>query len=496
MAVYQLKELLKNVSYSVLNGSDEAEVAEIVNDSRRAKEGSVFVCIKGAVADGHKYIPDVVKKGVTAVIVEDDVELTEENKEVTFIRTPDTRVAMARMAAVYYGNPSSKLKMIGVTGTKGKTTTTYMVKAILEQAGYKVGLIGTIETLIGPEKIPSANTTPESLTLQGYLAKMVDAGIQVVVMEVSSQALMLHRVEGIEFDIGVFTNISADHIGPGEHSSFEDYMECKSRLFRMCKVGIFNGDDIHLGRILEHHTCSVETYGFRETDNIYATDAKLIYHPGYLGTSFHVKGDMDFEVVTDIPGRFSVYNALCAIAICRHFDVSEDDFRKALKDVKVKGRVEMVKVSDDFIVLIDYAHNAMALSSILTTLREYHPGRLISVFGCGGNRARARRYEMGEVSGRMSDFTIITSDNPRYENPEAIMDDIETGMKRTDGKYTRITDRKEAIAYAIHHGRPGDIIILAGKGHEDYQEINGKKYPMDERVIIRQILEEDRKKEA
>lgn len=359
-----------------------------------------------------------------------------------------------------------------------------------------MGLIGTIETLIGKERIPSANTTPESLTLQEYLARMVKAGTQVVVMEVSSQALMLHRVEGIEFDLGVFTNISADHIGPGEHASFEEYMECKSKLFRMCKAGIFNGDDIHLGRILEGHTCSVETYGLKETDDLYATDCQLIYHPGYLGTSFKVKGAVDLSIVTDIPGKFSVYNALCAIAICRHFGVDGETFKRALKDVKVKGRVEMVPVSDDFIVLIDYAHNAMALSSILTTLREYHPGRLVCLFGCGGNRARARRYEMGEVAGRMADFTIISSDNPRYENPEAIMDDIETGMKKTAGKYIRITDRKEAIAYAIHHGKPGDIIILAGKGHEDYQEIGGKKHPMDERVLIREILEEDKRQES
>ena len=460
MADYKLKELLKDVPYQVLCGEDGTAVTEIVNDSRKAREGAVFVCIKGAVADGHKYIPDVLKKNVSAIIVEDEVDLKAYGTDadgVTFIKTDDTRIAMARMAAVYYGNPSSKLKMIGVTGTKGKTTTTYMVKAILEQAGYKVGLIGTIETLIGSEQIPSANTTPESLTLQGYLARMVKAGCQVVVMEVSSQAL------------------------------------CKSRLFRMCRTGIFNGDDIHLGRILEGHTCSVETFGLKETDNLYAENGKLIYHPGYLGTSFDVKGELNFHVVTDIPGRFSVYNALCAIAICRHFDVKEEDYLKALKDVRVKGRVEMVKVSDDFILLIDYAHNAMALSSILTTLREYHPGRLVCVFGCGGNRARSRRYEMGEVSGRMADFTIITSDNPRYENPEAIMDDIEVGMKKTTGKYIRIVDRKEAIAYAIHHGKPGDIIVLAGKGHEDYQEINGKKYPMDERVLIRDILAEDEK---
>lgn len=491
MASFKLKSLLEQVDYTVLSGSDETEVCEIVNDSRKAKEGTVFVCIRGAVADGHKYVPDVVKNGCRAIIAEEPVDVPE---GVTVIRTEDNRIAMARMASAFYGNPSSKLKMIGVTGTKGKTTTTYMIKSILEHAGYRVGLIGTIETIIGDETIPSSNTTPESLLLQQYLSRMVNAGIQAVVMEVSSQALMLHRVEGIEFDYGVFTNISADHIGPAEHASFEDYMECKSRLFRMCRVGILNGDDIHLGRILEGHTCEVETFGMSETDNIYATDAKLISRPGYLGTKFNVKGAMNFEVETDIPGRFSVYNSICAIAVCRHFGVTEEQCAEALKGVKVKGRVEMVKVSDDFILMIDYAHNAMALESILTTLREYHPARIVCLFGCGGNRARSRRYEMGEVSGRMADFTIITSDNPRYENPEAIMDDIETGIRKTAGKYIRITDRREAIAYAIHSGRPGDVIILAGKGHEDYQEIEGKKYPMDERVLIRDILEEDAKK--
>ena len=323
---------------------------------------------------------------------------------------------------------------------------------------------------------------------------MVKAGCDAVVMEVSSQALMLHRVEGILFDIGVFTNISADHIGPAEHASFEDYMECKSRLFRMCRKGIFNGDDIHLGRILEGHTCSVETFGLNKTNDLYADEIELVCRPGYLGTKFHVRSEEDYEVTTDIPGKFSVYNALCAIAICRQFGVTKEQLQTALADVKVKGRVEMVKVSDDFILMIDYAHNAMALESILSTLREYRPSRIVCVFGCGGNRARSRRYEMGEVSGRHADFTILTSDNPRYENPEAILDDIETGIRRTKGKYIRIADRREAIAYSIHNGQPGDVIVLAGKGHEDYQEICGKKYPMDERVIIAEILAEDAKK--
>lgn len=485
----KIADLLKEVEYTIQSGDIGTEVTELVNDSRKVREGSAFICIRGAVADGHKYAQEVAKKGAHVIVAEETVDVP---WNITVLIVKDTRIAMARMAAAYYGYPSRSLKLIGVTGTKGKTTTTYMVKSILEHAGHKVGLIGTIETLTGTERIPSENTTPESLTLQDYLSRMVRNGCDIAVMEVSSQALMLHRVEGVDFEIGVFTNISADHIGPAEHASFEDYMECKSRLFRMCKKGIFNGDDIHLGRILEGHTCLVETFGTKPEDDLYAEDARLIFRPGYLGTSFHVKGELDFTAETDIPGRFSVYNSLCAIAVCRHFGVTEDDFKAALKEIRVKGRVEMVKVSDDFILMIDYAHNAMALESILTTLREYHPGRLICLFGCGGNRARSRRYEMGEVAGRYADFTILTSDNPRYENPEAILDDIETGIRKTQGRYIRITDRREAIAYAIHHGRAGDVIVLAGKGHEDYQEINGRKYPMDERVLISEILGEDK----
>ncbi len=487
-----LAKLLEKTEYEVLRGSTDIEITEIVNDSRKVKKGCVFPCIRGAAFDGHKFAAEVASKGAAAIVAEEDVEVPD---GVTVILVKDSRIAMARMACAWFDYPAEKLKMIGITGTKGKTTTTYMVKSILESAGHKVGLIGTIETLIGSTRVPSANTTPESLLLQEFLAKMVKAGCDAVVMEVSSQALMLHRVEGITFDIGVFTNISADHIGPAEHSSFEDYMECKSRLFGMCETGIFNGDDIHLGRIMEGHTCSVETFGLKNTNDLYADGIELVYRPGYLGTKFCVRCEDDYEVTTDIPGKFSVYNSLCAIAVCRHFGVTKEQMQSALADVKVKGRVEMVKVSDDFILMIDYAHNAMALESILSTLREYHPSRIVCVFGCGGNRARSRRYEMGEVSGRHADFTILTSDNPRYEDPEAILDDIEVGMKRTKGKYIRIADRRDAIAYAIHNGLPGDVIVLAGKGHEDYQEICGKKYPMDERVLIADILAEDAKKE-
>ena len=319
---------------------------------------------------------------------------------------------------------------------------------------------------------------------------MVDAGIEAVVMEVSSQGLKLHRTQGFVFDIGIFTNLEPDHIGPNEHESFDEYRMCKGLLFKQCKTGIVNVDDVHWESVVEGHTCKLETFGFSKKADLRAEDLKLVTKGGHIGVSFHVKGLMDSFVEVATPGRFSVYNALAAIAVCRHFQVDEERMKKALLEAKVKGRIEMVKVSDDFTLMIDYAHNAMSLESLLSTLREYKPHRLICLFGCGGNRSKLRRYEMGEVSGKLADLTIITSDNPRFEEPQAIIDDIKEGIGKTDGKYVEICDRKEAIAYAIDNGEPGDIIVLAGKGHEDYQEIKGVKYPMDERDLIRDILAE------
>ena len=394
------------------------------------------------------------------------------------------------MSAAYFGYPAEELTTIGITGTKGKTTTTFMVKGILEHAGYKVGLIGTIETIIGDTHIPSSNTTPESYLVQKYFAQMVEAGCQICVMEVSSQGLMMHRTAGFVFEIGIFTNIEPDHIGPNEHASFEEYLACKSMLFRQCRLGIVNKDDAHVEEILKGHTCEVETFGFSKDADIHAVNTKLVKRPGYLGVAYTVEGLLNFDVEIDVPGKFSVYNSLTAIAICHHFNVSVEDMKKALKEAKTRGRIEMVKVSDEFTLMIDYAHNAMSLESLLSTLKEYGPERLVCVFGCGGNRSKLRRYEMGEVSGRLADFTIITSDNPRFEEPQAIIDDIKTGIEKTDGKYIEIIDRKEAIRYAIEHGKPGDVIVLAGKGHEDYQEIKGVKHPMDERVLIAEVLKE------
>lgn len=483
----KLTQMLERLEYEVVQGSADIEVTELVNDSRKAGPGCVFVCISGAVSDGHSYVEDVTAKGAAAVIVERPVEAPE---GVTVIHVDDTRYALALMSAAYFGYPAEKLKVIGITGTKGKTTITYMVKSILEGVGHKVGLIGTIEALIGDKSIPANNTTPESFTIHQYFAEMVKEGCDSVVMEVSSQGLMLHRTAGIEFEIGIFTNLGEDHIGPNEHKDFKDYKRCKGILFTQCRLGIANVDDQWYEDVFQNATCKVETFGFSEKADLRATNVQHVSRPGYLGVNYHVSGLMDFDVEIDIPGEFSVYNSLTAIAVCRHFDVPEENIKKALKVAKVKGRIEMVKVSDDFAFMIDYAHNAMSLESLLCTLRDYHPKRIVTIFGCGGNRSRTRRFEMGEVAGNLSDFTIITSDNPRFEEPQDIINDIITGIKKTEGKYVDICDRKEAIRYAIEHGKEGDIIVLAGKGHETYQEIRGVKYDMDDRVLIKEVLEE------
>ena len=481
------RELLKDLKYEVVSGSIDVNVSELVYNTRKVKKECMFVCIKGATFDSHDVAGEAAKNGAVVIVAERPVDVP---AGTTVVLVEDTRYALALISAAYFQYPAKKLKVIGITGTKGKTTTTFMIRSILEHAGIPTGLIGTIEVIIGDRHIPAHNTTPESYEVQEYFAQMVEAGCKVVVMEVSSQGLKLHRTAGIQFDIGIFTNLAPDHIGENEHASFEEYMECKSRLFRQCDLGLVNVDDAHCDDILQGHTCKVETYGFSEKADLRASDLKLVNRPGFLGVDYHVSGLMDFDVEIDMPGRFSVYNSLVAIAVCCHFDIPKEDMLEALEVVQTKGRIEKVKVSDDFTLMIDYAHNAMSLESLLTTLKEYNPKRLVCLFGCGGNRSKLRRYEMGEVSGNLADLTVITSDNPRFEEPQAIIDDIKIGIGKTSGKYVEIIDRKEAIRYVIEHGQPGDVIVLAGKGHEDYQEICGVKHPMDERVLIAEVLEE------
>lgn len=483
----KIRQLLEELEYTLLAGNIDTEISTLVYDSRKVQEGSVFVCISGTLRDAHDFIPDVIAKGAKAIVVEKDVERKE---GITYIKVENSRRALAYLSAAYFGHPARKLKTIGITGTKGKTTTTYMVKSILESAGIKTGLIGTIEAIIGEEHIPAANTTPESYVVQEYFRRMVDAGLDAVVMEVSSQALMLYRVEGFTFDIGVFTNLEPDHIGENEHKDFEDYMHCKSLLFRQCKKGIFNGDSEFISGILEGHTCEVETFGYQASNDLRAEQVELKKDHGALGVKYHVVGHMNFDVEVNVPGTFSVYNSLTAIAICEQFNVDIDKIKTALNNVRVKGRIEIVPVTKRYTLMIDYAHNAMALESLLTTLREYEPGRLVCLFGCGGNRAKSRRYEMGEVSSRLADLTIVTSDNPRNEEPMDIIEDILVGVHKADGAYVTIPDRKEAIAYSMLNAKDGDIIVLAGKGHEDYQEIKGVKHHMDERELIAEVINE------
>ena len=485
----RLADLLESIEYELVQGSLNTEVLEVTNDSRKVEKGFLFFCITGAVFDGHKFAEEVTKQGAAVLVVEKDVSISDPN--VTIIKVNSTRFAMGMICSTFYGKPSEKLTVIGITGTKGKTTTTYMIKSMLEAAGHKTGLIGTIETIIGDKITPASNTTPESIVMQRTLKEMVDAGLDSVVMEVSSQGLMLDRVAGISFDYGIFTNLSKDHIGPNEHKDFAEYLGWKAKLFSLCKKGIFNVDDEHCDEILKGHTCEVITYGMGGDADYKAENLELFKKDGCLGITYDLRGKYEEQVMVSLPGEFSVHNSLAAIAVAKEMGVPLEKILEILTDIHVKGRVELIAISDAFTVLIDYAHNAMSLESILTTLRAYNPTRLISLFGCGGNRSKDRRFEMGEVSGKLADLTIITSDNPRNEEPQAIIDDIKTGMAKTDGKFEEIIDRKEAIRFAIMNAKEGDVIVLAGKGHEDYQEIKGKKYHMDERDLIKEILEEE-----
>ena len=492
----KLEQICSEIEYRLLKGNMETEVKDIIYDSRKIVKDTMFVCMVGAVTDGHNYIKDAVEKGASAIVVEREEAATQIPDDITVIQVKSTRYALALMSAALFDHPARKLITIGLTGTKGKTTTTYMIKSVLEMAGKKVGLIGTIGALIGDEKIPSKNTTPESYELHRMFAAMVEAGCEYVVMEVSSQGLKLDRTAGIEFDYGVFTNLSPDHIGPAEHASFEEYLECKSMLFSQCKKGIINADDVHSEEILKNHTCEVYSFATEKTEflgkpvDLAAYEIGYIKENGKLGMDFKVKGVMECEAKVHIPGRFSVSNSLVTMLVCHLAGISNEAIQKGLEKVQVKGRVEMLPVSKDYYLIIDYAHNEVSTRSVLTTLLEYHPKRLICVYGGGGNRSKLRRYDMGEVTGAMADLCVLTCDNPRDEEIKDINEDIKVGLAKSNGKYIEIEDRKEAIAYCMTHAQPGDMIVLLGKGHEDYQEIKGVKYHFDEREAVAEILDE------
>ena len=481
----KLGEIIGRIESETVRGDTEIEITDVIYDSRKVCKGCLFVCLVGANADGHRYAQAAADAGAAALLVSKDVDV----EGVTVIKTDDTRKALAFVSADFFGNPADSLKTIAVTGTKGKTTTACMIRSILEKGGLKTGVIGTLGIMIGDKLIKTANTTPESYEIQKAMKQMVDEDCKCVVMEASSLGLKWHRTDGFVFDYGLFTNFSHDHIGGVEHADMQEYAECKAMLFRQCKTGIFNIDDPKTPFMLQNSTCKKETFGFSDDAELRASGEKLISRPGYLGVQFDACGRVNMRVNVAIPGKFNVYNALAAIAVCLHFDVADQDIFDGLNEVKVKGRVEPVNVPGHYTLLIDYAHNAVSMENILETLREYQPKRLVTLFGAGGNRPRDRRYEMGEISGKLSDLSVITEDNSRFENVMDIIEDIKVGINKTGGEYIVIPDRTDAIRYCIENAQDGDVIVLAGKGHEDYQDKNGVKTHYDEREVVKKIID-------
>lgn len=486
----ELKKILAGIEGLKVKGSLDLNITNIENDSRKIEKDGLFVAIKGFETDGHKFMKKAIENGATVIVASQDCEkalLKEIMNDVTLVLAPDTRLASAICACNFYGDPSSKIKLVGITGTKGKTTTSFMIKSILEKQGIKTGLIGTIATYIGNEKLcDSDRTTPDSIKLQSILAKMVKEDCKVAVMEVSSQSLKLERVTGCEFDIGVFTNLANDHISEKEHPDIEDYFNSKAKLFTMCKKAFANADDIQTSRIIKiSPKCEFITYGIDNYCNVLAKDITVTNSC----VDFKVKiGDKNERVKVGIPGRFSVYNALAAICVCQKLGCESEVIKEALETIRVPGRSELVDNKKDLTIMIDYAHTPESLENILKAVKSYTKGEVISVFGCGGDRDTSKRPLMGEVSGKIADYSIITSDNPRTEDPKKIVSQIEQGINKTSGKYICIVDRVEAIAHAIKRAKKQDIIVLAGKGHEPYQEINGVKYDFDERKIVNDII--------
>ena len=485
----ELKKVLAGLEGLKAKGTLDIDIKGIESNSKNIKPGYMFFAIKGFNTDGHDYINNAIEAGANVIMVQEgcDLKSIKLKPDTTLVMYKDTREALAKCSCNYYGNPSMKFKLIGVTGTKGKTTTTFMIKEILEKAGHKVGLIGTIATYLNGKMLFESNrTTPESIELQKIFAQMVDEGVEYVVMEVSSQSLKLHRVDGCDFDIVLFTNFSEDHISPNEHPDMKDYFESKLKLFEMCDNGIINVDDLHVAKIPKiFPNNNIMTYGIDNYCDVLAKDITITN--SYV--DFRVKiSDRNERVKVDIPGRFSVYNALAAICVAKKLGIASDKVIEALAEIKVPGRSEMVPNKKEIPIMIDYAHSPESLQNILSAVKSYTRGKVISVFGCGGDRDKGKRPIMGEISGRIADFTFITSDNPRTEDPEAIVKDIEEGIKKTKGKYKVVVDRITAIKEAIDMATKLDIIVLAGKGHEPYQEINGKKYPFDERVIVNEII--------
>lgn len=511
MKLIDLNRILRDeLSVSVMVGSGnekvaidietdkDTEIKGVAYDSRKVKEGFVFVAAVGAVVDGHDFIPKAVENGASVVVCElkDAYEkYSAMYKDVHFIMVKSARMALAIISKEFFGNAADRLTLIGLTGTKGKTSTSFMIAGILNEAGKNCGIIGTTGIYYAGKYEYIDNSTPESYELHRIFADMEKCGVTHCVMEVSSQALMMYRVHGLHFDTAVFTNISPDHIGEGEHKSFEEYLSFKGKLFTMCEKAVINADSDNIGYIEDIiRSNNVHCTRYSCTDNkadYYGVDEKF-----YIDTDmkteyiFKTADGKETKLNVMVPGKFSVYNSLCAASVCLGMGVDIDTVAKALEKVKVIGRTEPVhheKAKNP--IIIDYAHNALSLESLFSAIKAYKPGRIICVFGCGGNRSKLRRYDMGEISGKNADLSVITSDNPRDEELDDIINDILIGITRTDGKYVIIKDRREAIHYALSNAEEGDIVILAGKGQQDYEEIKGEKFPFNEREVVKEYYD-------
>lgn len=475
----KLSQLFCGVGYRGENG--DPEVTGIVADSRAAGPGKVFACIVGEKSDGHDYAKEAVKAGCVAVLAQ-----RQTGADAPHVVVGDTRKTYALACADLYGSPASKLKLIGVTGTNGKTTTTTILKHILEHCGHKTGLVGTISNMSGGRELPAHYTTPEPNELQGLFAQMVEDGCEYCVMEVSSHALAQERVAGLKFIAGVFTNLTQDHLD--FHGTMENYLKAKQKLFEVSDVAVINADDGSAQTIIKEAPCRTVTYGVNETSADFVAE-NIDYRPD--GIAYTLSGAASGRVTAHLPGGFSVYNTLAALACAVTVGVKPGDAFDALESFGgVKGRIELVPTGRDFSIIIDYAHTPDGLEKILRAVRGFSRGRVVALFGCGGDRDRGKRPKMGRIAAENADFLVVTSDNPRSEDPDAIIGDILAGLGGIATPYVVVTNRREAIRYAIEHAEKDDVVVLAGKGHEDYQILPTGRIHFDEREVVAEILKE------
>ena len=487
----KLQEVLNNIDFEVISGDLNKEITSVEYDSRKVAIGSLFVCVQGFTVDGHSFASMAAEKGASAIVVDknrtclsaDELDVLAKDNYLSVIEIDDTHKHLADLCANFYEHPEKRLSIYGITGTKGKTTTAFMLRAILEQSGRDTGLIGTVCNIIAGKKTHAAHTTPESRELYDMMDVLTRNNSESLVMEVSSQALKLDRVRGLTYSTAAFTNLYQDHIAPNEHPDMEDYITCKLKIFDNCEKGIVNLDCDAAERVFGYCKGKTDliTYSINGEADFVARNIRPERRGHVTGTVFEL--DCEYykcDIFVALPGKFNVYNALCAICSAVTEGIDIEDIKTALANISVPGRMQPIENNFGVNILVDYAHNAAALESVLTTLKEYTTGRIITVFGCGGNRSVTRRFEMGEVSGNLSDYTVITSDNPRKEEPDAIIADIVTGISKTDGKYEVEPDRSKAIKLSINMAQEGDTVLIAGKGHEDYQIFADKTIHFDD----------------